>query len=61
MERTGGGGWSKGRSKVLREKGWTERLIQRLTFENEAREKAKKRVSRGRREREKEEGGRDLE
>ena len=38
---------------ALREKGWTERLIQRLTFENEAREKAKKRVSRGRREREK--------
>ena len=38
---------------MLREKGWTERLIQRLTFENEAREKAKKRVSRGRREREK--------
>lgn len=37
----------------MREKGWTERLIQRLTFENEAREKAKKRVSRGRREREK--------
>ena len=31
----------------MREKGWTERLIQRLTFENEAREKAKKRVSRG--------------
>ena len=45
----------------MREKGWTERLIQRLTFENEAREKAKKRVSRGRRERKKEEGGRDLE
>ena len=30
-----------------------ERLIQRLTFENEAREKAKKRVSRERRKREK--------
>lgn len=55
------GDGAKGRSKVLREKGSTERLIQRLTFENEAREKTKKRVSRGRRQREEEEGGRDLE